>query len=295
MTAAYPFIEDHRGQFSITAMCRVLQVSTSGYYAWRGRQESQRARENRKLIVEIKAVHNESKQTYGSPRIYRALQRRGVRCSENRVARLMHAHGIRAKQAKRFKATTDSRHRLPVADNVLDRQFEPEVPNQAWAADVTYVWTREGWLYLAVIMDLFSRRIVGFSMQKTMERSLVIEALKMALGRRRPEAGLLHHSDRGSQYASGDFQALLASAGIVCSMSRKGNCWDNAPVESFFATLKNELVCHRRYQTRAEARADIFAYIESWYNSKRLHSSLGYLSPAQYELQIAQQPMSMAA
>lgn len=245
--------------------------------------------------MEIKAVHSESKRTYGSPRIYRTLKRRGIRCSENRVARLMAACGIRAKQAKRFKATTDSRHRLPVAENKLDRQFEPEAPNEAWAADLTYIWTGEGWLYLAVVMDLFSRRIVGFSMQKTLERRLVIDALEMALGRRRPEAGLLHHSDRGSQYASGDFQAVLTGAGIVCSMSRKGNCWDNAPVESFFATLKNELVYHRRYQTRAEARADIFAYIESWYNSKRLHSSLGYLSPAEYELHTAQRPTSIAA
>lgn len=276
-------------------MCRVLRVSRSGYYDWRERQESQRERENRKLLVEIKAVHSESKQTYGSPRIYRALKRQNMRCSENRVARLMRLHGIRAKQAKRFKATTDSQHRLPVAENVLERQFIPEAPNQAWAADLTYIWTQEGWLYLAVVMDLFSRRIVGFSMQKTMGRMLVINALKMALGRRRVQEGLLHHSDRGSQYASGDFQRLLAEAGIVCSMSRRGNCWDNAPVESFFATLKTEVVYHHRYRTRAEARSDLFAYIETWYNRKRLHSSLGYVSPAEYEAQAARPSMSMAA
>lgn len=272
-----------------------MQVSTSGYYAWRNRPASRRECENRKLIVEIKAVHSESDRTYGSPRIYRALKKQGTRCSENRVARLMRMGGIRAKQARRFKATTDSRHSLPMAENTLDRQFEPAAPNEVWAADITYVWTREGWLYLAVVMDLFSRRIVGFSTQKTMERQLVIDALKVALGRRRPGAGLLHHSDRGSQYASGAFQALLSGAGIVCSMSRKGNCWDNAPLESFFATLKNELVYHQRYDTRAEARSDIFRYIESWYNSKRLHSSLDYLSPAEYELQATPQSMSIAA
>lgn len=276
-------------------MCRALQVSTSGYYAWRRRGESRRAQENRALVVEIKALHSESKRTYGSPRIYRELKKRGVRCSENRVARLMRASGLRTKQARRFRATTDSRHDLPVAKNTLDRQFVPAAPNQAWAADITYVWTREGWLYLAVVMDLYSRRIVGFSMQKTLRRRLVLDALKMALGGRRPPVGLLHHSDRGSQYASTDFQRLLAERGIVCSMSRKGNCWDNAPVESFFATLKRELVHHRRYESRAEARTELFEYIESWYNRKRLHSSLGYLSPVDYEQQTLHQAMPMAA
>ncbi len=276
-------------------MCRVLKVSTSGYYAWRGRQQSQRERQNRKLLVAIKVLHKQSKQTYGSPRICRALSKQGTRCSENRVARLMRDNGIRAKQTKHFKATTDSRHDLPVAENTLDRQFEPEAPNEAWAADITYVWTGEGWLYLAVVMDLFSRRIVGFSMRRSLSRALVIEALKMALGRRRIGQGLLHHSDRGSQYASGDFQRELVGAGIICSMSRRGNCWDNAPVESFFATLKGELVHHRRYRTRSEARSDIFEYIELWYNRKRLHSSLDYLSPAEYEEQMAHQAMPMVA
>lgn len=276
-------------------MCRVLHVSTSGYYTWRTRQESRRESENRKLLVEIRAVYNESRQTYGSPRIYRTLKKRGLCCSENRIARLMRTHGIQAKQTKRFKATTDSRHRLPVAENVLDQQFESAACNETWAADITYIWTREGWLYLAVVMDLFSRRIVGLSMQRVMGRQLVIDALRMALGRRQPGPGLLHHSDRGSQYASGDFQRLLTAAGIVCSMSRKGNCWDNAPLESFFATLKTELVYHRRYRTRAEARSDLFEYIETWYNRKRLHSSLGYLSPVEYEAQAAQSSMAMAA
>jgi len=276
-------------------MCRVLKVSTSGYYAWRGRQQSQRHRQNRKLLVAIKALHKQSKQTYGSPRMCRALRKQGTRCSENRVARLMRSHGIRAKQTKRFKATTDSRHDLPVAQNILDRQFEPETPNQAWAGDITYVWTGQGWLYLAVVMDLFSRRIVGFSMGSSLSRALVIEALTMALGRRRVGPGLLHHSDQGSQYASGEFQHELVVAGMICSMSRRGNCWDNAPVESFFATLKGELVHHRRYATRAEARSDIFEYIEVWYNRKRLHSSLDYLSPVEYEAQMTHQAMPIAA
>ncbi len=276
-------------------MCRVLKVSPSGYYAWRGRQQSPRDRQSRKLLVAIKVLHKQSKQTYGSPRICRGLSKQGIQCSENRVARLMRVHGIRAKQAKRFKATTDSRHDLPVAENILDRQFEPEAPNQAWAADITYVWTGQGWLYLAVVMDLFSRRIVGFSMGRSLARALVIEALEMALGRRRVGQGLLHHSDRGSQYASGEFQRVLVGAGIICSMSRRGNCWDNAPVESFFSTLKCELVHHRRYRSRAEARLDIFEYIEVWYNRKRLHSSLGYRSPAEYEAQMAHQAMPMMA
>ena len=276
-------------------MCRVLEVSESGYYAWRSRPESQRSRENRKLVVHIKAVHHESDATYGSPRIQRELADQGIACSENRVARLMRLEGVQAKQARRFKATTDSKHSLPVAENLLARQFEPVQPNTRWGADITYIWTQQGWLYLAVVLDLFSRRVVGWSMQPTMERGLVTEALKMALQGRSPVVGLLHHSDRGSQYASGAYQQLLIDTQMLCSMSRKGNCWDNAPVESFFATLKRERVHHRRYRTRQEAQADIFQYIEVWYNRKRRHSSLGYLSPANYEAQMAEQPLAMAA
>jgi transposase InsO family protein len=288
-------MEEHRGQFSVTAMARVLEVSTSGYYGWRRRRECRRSQENRKLLVEIKAIHAESDATYGSPRIHRELQARGIRCGENRVARLMRLHQVRPKQVRRYKATTDSRHSLPVAENHLDRQFNPEAPNEAWAADITFVWTREGWLYLAVVMDLFSRRIIGWSMQSRLKRGLVIDALKMAVGTRNVTGSLLCHSDQGSQYASGDYQALLAGASIVCSMSRKGDCWDNAPVESFFATLKVERVYHRRYETREEARTDLFQYLETWYNRKRLHSSLGYLSPADYEAQHAPKRLPMAA
>ncbi len=268
-------------------MCRTLGVSTSGYYDWRQRPESQRSQEDQRLVVEIKAIHQESRRTYGAPRIHHELQERGVRCSRKRVARLMRLHGVRAKQKRRFKATTDSRHSLPVAENVLGRAFTPSAPDGVWAADITYIWTGQGWLYLAVVLDLFSRRIVGWSMQPTLKRQLVIEALEMALKQRQPSQGLLHHSDRGSQYASRDYQRLLERHGIACSMSRKGNCWDNAPVESFFATLKKELVHHRRYRSRAEAKADLFEYIEVWYNRKRRHSSLDYRCPVEYELEQA--------
>lgn len=264
-------------------MCRVLAVSTSGYYDWRGRAESRRQKEDRRLVVEIKAIHKESRQTYGSPRIHDELKDRGRRCGRKRVACLMRLHGIRAKQTRRFKATTDSKHTLPVAENVLSRQFTPSAPDVAWAADITYIPTRQGWLYLAVVIDLFSRRVVGWSMHKRLKRRLVLDALKMALRGRSPAPGLIHHSDRGSQYASADYQALLEAQQMVCSMSRRGNCWDNAPVESFFSTLKRELVHHRRYQTRAEARAEIFEYIEVWYNRRRRHSSLGSKSPVEYE------------
>lgn len=264
-------------------MCRVLEVSTSGYYDWRKRPESRRQKEDRRLVVEIKAIHSESRQTYGSPRIHDELKDRGIRCGRKRVARLMRLHDISAKQKRRFKATTDSKHTLPVAENVLNRQFTPSAPNVAWSADITYIPTRQGWLYLAVVMDLFSRRIVGWSMHKRLHRSLVLDALKMALRGRSPRPGLIHHSDRGSQYASGDYQALLDAQQMVCSMSRRGNCWDNAPVESFFSTLKRELVHRRRYRTRAEARAELFEYIEVWYNRRRRHSSLGYQSPVKYE------------
>lgn len=276
-------------------MCYVLGVKVSAYYTWRTRQESRREREDRRLLVQIRSVHAESRQSYGSPRIYRELKDRGIEVGEHRVARLMRQHQIRPRQAKRFRATTDSRHSLPVAENRLERQFAVDRPNAVWAADITYIWTSEGWLYLAVVMDLFSRRIVGWSMQQTLGRPLVIEAMRMALSSRRPEPGLLHHSDRGSQYASKDYQALLASYGIRCSMSRRGDCWDNAPVESFFSTLKRELIHYRRYATRKEAQQDIFEYIEVWYNRKRRHSTLGYLSPCEYEVRTAVQHHPLAA
>jgi transposase InsO family protein len=280
----YQLVHDHAGQYPVRQICRVLELSPSAYYAWRGRPESRRVRENRRLLLEIKAIHQAKRETYGSPRIHAELQAQGLRLGEKRVARLMRAGGVRAKQKRKFKATTDSRHSHSVAPNLLARDFEAPAPNQKWVADITYIPTREGWLYLAAILDLYSRMIVGWSMAERMNRRLALDALDMAVGRRRPGPGLVHHSDRGSQYACGDYQQALGAHGMICSMSRKGNCWDNAPMESFFQTLKTELVHHRRYQTRGEAKANIFEYIEVFYNRSRRHSALGYLTPAEYEI-----------
>jgi len=235
------------------------------------------------LVVQIRAVHAEVKQRYGSPRIHAELEARGVDCCVNTIAKVMHDNDIRAKTARKFRNTTDSNHSLPVAENLLDRQFEAQAPNERWVADISYIPTREGWLYLAVVEDLYSRMVVGWSMGNTMTSRLVVDALEMAVARRLPEEGLLAHSDRGSQYASDHYQRLLAKHGIACSMSRRGDCWDNAPMESFFATLKKELTHDEDYQTRSEARASIVEYIEMFYNPKRRHSSLGYLSPTDYE------------
>jgi putative transposase len=280
----FSFIEEHREIWSVTILCRTLQVSPQGFYAWRSRSKSQRQLRRDALLVEIQAIHNETKQRYGSPRIHAELVKsRAVACCVNTVAKLMHENGIRAKSARKFRKTTDSNHSLPVADNVLDRQFEAQSPNDRWVADITDISTREGWLYLAAIKDLYSRMVVGWSMAEHLESRLVVDALQMALQRRLPDEGLLAHSDRGSQYASGHYQQLLGKHGIECSMSGVGQCWDNAPMESFFATLKKELVHHEDYQTRAEARASIFEYIETFYNPKRRHSSLGYVSPAEFE------------
>jgi putative transposase len=258
-------------------------VSESGYHAWAAREPSAAERRRAELVAAIEAVHAEVKGRYGSPRMAAALNARGHDCAENTVASLMKTNGIRARSAKRFVRTTDSRHGLPVADNLLDRQFEPGGPNRAWSADITYIPTADGWLYLAVVEDLFSRMIVGWSMDATMTSRLVVDALGMAVSRRLPGAGLLAHSDRGSQYASEHYQLLLGEHGITCSMSGVGQCWDNAPVESFFASLKRELVHDESYTTRDEAKASIFEYVEAFYNRVRLHSSLGYLSPEQFE------------
>ena len=264
-------------------MCRALRVSRSGYYAWRTRPENRWEREERLLAIEIKAIHVEAGGHYGSPRMTLALNARGIRCSENRVARIMREYGIRAKRSRRFKATTDSGHDLPVAPNLLERDFEPEGPNQVWAADITYIPTDEGWLYLAVVLDLWSRKIVGWSLRSRMTQRLVIEALRQAIGERKPDAGLIAHSDRGSQYCSAAYRRLLERQGMAQSMARKGDCWDNAPVESFFSTLKLECIYQNRYNTRQQARRDIFAYIEAFYNTKRIHTSIGNQSPVAYE------------
>jgi putative transposase len=281
----FAFIEHHlSGQFSVEVCCDVLEVSRSGYYDWRGRPAGARARRREELVAKIEAVHRENRGVYGSPRVFRVLKARGEGVCENTVARVMNEQGIRAKAKKKYvPRTTDSTHDRPVAKNLLDRQFQAELPDQKWAVDITYVPTDEGWLYLAGVIDLCSRRVVGWSMAGHMRTSLVSDALGMAIARRSPGGGLLHHSDRGVQYASEDYQHLLQSHGIECSMSGKGDCWDNAVMESFWATLKTELVNHERYETREAAQASIFEYVEVFYNRKRLHSSLGYLSPEQFE------------
>jgi putative transposase len=260
-----------------------LEVSESGFHAWRSRGPSEADRKREALVEAIRLVHAEVKGRYGSPRMTAELNARGRACSENTVAKLMSDNGIRAKTCRRFVRTTDSRHGLAVADNLLGRDFAPRGPNLAWVADITYIPTADGWLYLAAVEDLFSRMVVGWSMAEHMESRLVVDALDMALRRRRPAEGLMAHSDRGSQYASDHYRRLMAKHGIECSMSGKGQCWDNAPMESFFASLKKELVHHERYTAREDAKASIFEYIESFYNRVRLHSSLGFLSPAEFE------------
>jgi len=263
--------------------CAALEVSESGYHAWAARPASPAELRRRRLVAAIEEVHAAVKGRYGSPRMAAELNARGHDCAENTVARLMRENGIRAKSARRFVRTTDSRHGLPVADNLLQRRFDPGGPDLAWSADITYIPTADGWLYLAVVEGLFSRMIVGWSMDATMTSRLVADALEMAIRRRLPGAGLLAHSDRGSQYASEHYQRLLGTHGISCSMSGVAQCWDNAPVESFFASLKKELVHHERYTTRQKARASIFEYVEAFYNRVRRHSSLGHLSPEEFE------------
>lgn len=279
----YAFIRDHREAFPAGLMCRVLEVCKSGFYAWLKRLESPRSRENRRLVVEIKAFHQRSRQTYGSPRIHADLKATGHTCGKHRVARLMREHGIVSRHKRKFRATTDSRHTHPLAENKLQRRFEVSKPHRYWVSDITYIPTREGWLYLAVTLDLFHRKVVGWAMDRFINQQLVIDALNMAIKNSNPGSGLVHHSDRGVQYACKAFQALLKAYGIQCSMSRKGDCWDNAVAESFFHTLKVELIHDRKYNTRQEALADIFEYIEVFYNRQRRHSYLGYLTPAEFE------------
>jgi len=265
-------------------MCRALGVSRSGYYAWRSREPSAAQVRREELTEQVKEIHAQARGRYGSPRIHAELVARGTTCCVNMVARVMRAAGIAAKTKRKFRQTTDSNHQLPVAENLLDRQFDPERPNASWVADITYVPTREGWLYLAVVEDLFSRMVVGWSMSEAMASRLVVDALEMALARRlKGSSALVAHSDRGSQYVSAHYQRRLAEERITCSMSRRGDCWDNAPVESFFASLKKELVHHEDYATREQAKSSIFEYIEAFYNRARRHSSLGYIAPAEYE------------
>jgi transposase InsO family protein len=279
----FRFIDAHRDRWPVRVMCRTLDVSAAGYYAWRDRPTSTRRQRRDALTTQIRTIHAEVKERYGSPRVHAELQARGHGCCVNTVARLMREAGIAAKTTKKFRHTTDSDHGLPVAENVLDRQFSAKAPNEAWVSDITYVPTREGWLYLAVIEDLYSRAVVGWAMDARMTSRLVVEALGMAVQRRLPGSELVAHSDRGSQYASEHYRHLLSQHGITCSMSRRGDCWDNAPMESFFASLKKELVHHEDYQTREEAKASIFEYIEVFYNRQRRHSKLSFKSPAEFE------------
>jgi putative transposase len=280
----YQFMAAHREEFEIRVMCRVLAVSRSGYYAWLKRPTSPRKMADQVLSQQIKEIHQQSRQTYGSPRIQVELAENGVNCGHKRVARLMRDEELWAKQKRKFKVTTtDSAHNYPIAPNRLNQDFTASRPNEKWLVDITYIPTAEGWLYLAVVMDLYSRRIVGWAMSDSLERQLVIAAVPMAINMRQPPLGLLHHSDRGSQYASEEYQALLTKYQIQCSMSRTGNCYDNAPMESFFGTLKTELVHHCHYQTKAAAKTDIFEYIEVFYNRFRRHSALHYQSPVNYE------------
>lgn len=279
----FAFIETEKACFPIALMCRMLAVSRAGFYAWRRRPVAVRTREDQVLAVAVAAIYAENHGRYGSPRVRMELRERGQRTGRKRIARLMRIQGLRARPRRRYRTTTDSRHGLPVSPNLLARRFAVAQPNTAWVTDMTYLWTAQGWLYLAVIIDLFSRRVVGWSMSERIDRKLALDALRMALAQRRPQPGLIHHSDRGSQYASGDYQRLLATNGIVGSMSRRGDCWDNAVAESFFASLKLELVYQVQWRTRAEARTAIFEYLEYFYNRRRRHSSLGYLSPVEFE------------
>jgi putative transposase len=274
-----------KAHFPVMLMCRCLHVSRSGFYAWQRRPPSQRALENDRLLVRIREAHEQSRGTYGSPRVHAVLRSQGHSAGRHRVARLMRQAALAARQKLRFVRTTDSRHNDPVAANILERRFTVEAPNTAWAGDITYIPTGEGWLFLAVLLDLFSRRVVGWSMSEVIDTKLVLGALDMALEQREPVEGLLHHSDRGTQYASAEFQLALQQHGIRCSMSRVGNCWDNAVAESFFATLKGELMQGWKFATRQEARAAVFEYVEVFYNRQRLHSSLDYRSPAEFESQ----------
>ena len=279
----YAWIDTQTKAFALTEMCSVLEVSISGYRAWkRGGKHDRRRLTDEQTIAVIRAIHAELKGAYGSPRMIRELRLRGFTAGKERVERLMRENGIRARHKRRYKVTTDSKHGFPVAKNLLAREFSPAAPNQVWTSDITYLWTDEGWLYLAIVLDLFNREVIGWSLKPRMTVDLATDALTMAWFRRKPDPGVMHHSDRGSQYASSTFQAKLAEFGMICSMSRKGNCWDNAPTESWFNSFKNERYHGFRYETHAEMKTAIFEYIEVFYNRKRQHSTLGYKSPIQF-------------
>lgn len=286
----YRFIEKHQRRYPIGRQCEVLDISRSGYYAWRSRKNKPEDTNMRALLEHIRRIHKRSRRTYGSPRVWFELRENGVICNHKRVARLMRLEGLYGRRKRKQVITTDSKHDFPIAPNLLNRQFQAEAPDKKWVADITYIPTREGWLYLAAVMDLYSRKIVGWSMHSRITADLVENALRMALYERQPDPGLLHHSDRGSQYASEQIRQILDANHIVVSMSRTGNCYDNAVMESFFSTLKCEWVHHQDYKTRAQASLDVFEYIAGFYNSVRRHSSLGYLSPNEFEVKYRNSP-----
>ena len=279
----FTFIAARKAEHDVSTLCRVLRVGRSGYYAWLERDESEHSKADRRLAVEVRAVFAEKKKRYGSPRVYRELRTKGVCVGRHRVARLMSEQKLRARPRRKFVKTTESNHGLPTPPNLLDREFAVEEPDRVWAADVTYLPTLEGWLYLAVVLDLFSRLVVGLALSDRNDEALTLAALQMAIDQRQPEPGLMHHSDRGTTYASGEYQDRLAKHGFVCSMSRKGNCWDNAVVESFFSTLDIECEHGEMFSSRSAARREVTEYILGFYNPTRLHSSLGYMSPMEFE------------
>jgi len=277
----YQFMDENKGNYPARLMGEVLGVSRSGFYRWQ--KTGRRATADLKLLRAIEDIHRASRKTYGSPRIFPQLKALGFKTSKTKVERLMREHKIRAKMKRKFKATTNSKHSHPVAENVLNQNFSPEAVNKVWAGDITYVWTGEGWLYLAVILDLFSRQVIGWSMSERMTKELALDALRMAVTKRKPATGLIHHTDRGSQYACGAYRMFLNNIGAICSMSRKGNCWDNAVSESFFHTLKTEMIFFEDFKTRSEAKSKIFEWIEVFYNRQRHHSTLGNKTPEQFE------------
>lgn len=279
----YIFISAEKANYPVTILCKVMQVQRSGYYSYLDRSKSSRQIKNEELVPLVKKIHKESKETYGTRRISKALIALGVPCGRNRARTLMKLAGIVAKQTRKFKITTMSKHSFSVAPNLIDRDFVAKKPNSVWVSDITYVWTKEGWLYLSVVLDLFSRQVVGWAINKRLIKELAIDAFKMAFYKRRPGPGLIFHSDRGVQYASTEFQKLLKACQVKSSMSKKGDCFDNACAESFFGTLKTELIYFVSYGTRKEAKRDIIDYLEMFYNSNRLHSYLDYVSPRQFE------------
>lgn len=279
----YAWMKEHRQEYPIPVMCNVLDVSDSGYYEWLGREPSERHRQKNELCDAAIKSYFQSNRIYGYRKVYHDLAASGISCCDETVRRILHEKGLFSRVKRKFVVTTDSKHSLAVADNILERDFEAAGPDRKWAADITYIPTAEGWLYLACVMDLYSRRIVGWSMSQNIDSELTCAALNMAIKDRRPANGLIHHSDRGVQYAAEAYQQILARCRMTCSMSGKGDCWDNACMESFFGSLKTEWVNHMKYKTREEAGKDVFKYIEAFYNARRRHASLGYVSPARYE------------